>query len=266
MSARRLSVLAILICAALGLVACSQRTPAASDGGAQSSGASVLGTSVAQAVEDMRLCGLHPLGSPQIGSAEVSARDAYADSCFESSKAVGPEPIPYLVRKVARLTFVLRERSEANATTTANFHVADGKITESWLELGGANGGRTSLNDHSRLMPPGVYEPSRIRLDEVLHISFADGHKVVRDPKIISHVVSLISDSRPVMADDAGAPDVASYDLLLTHSNGAVTDIRFECPVRGGQTLARVVHPECLHGIRLRPAPGLVEYLDEHLR
>ena len=252
----RSSALVASLCAALALAACSGPPVSVSSVPVRRANRSVDAGAQVQAARLMQKYGLHPSGQPQFAESVLRAPDMMTRPWFESSKAIGLDLSPHVGEKLTCISYVLRERSEADTTVTANFLVARGSVTGAWLELAGFTGGGPALNDHSQFMPPGVFETGHIRLDEVRSVG-GD-----RDPKTIRYMTGLISASKPTSADDVGAEEVGS--LMFTHANGAVTDIRVDRPEHGGPLFMMVMHPhpDSSGDLFLTPPPALLRYLD----
>jgi hypothetical protein len=228
---------------------------------------SVVTTEQVEAVALMKKYDLHPVGSPQVTQELLRESDLVSLPSFRASKVIGLDLNAHIGERLTLMSYLLRERSQAReGTITANFYVARGHVVGAWLTLRGYIGGGPALSEHDQFMPPGVYEPGRVRLEHIrsVEIITQDGSAIIRDASAINRLSALIASSRPAAADGLGADDI--YDILFTHDNGAVTDVRIDRPQHGGRFFMKFIGLESMGGTYLDPAPGLVAYLDKLTR
>jgi len=264
-SVRSMSVLVTSLALVLALSGCAGSALTAPPKAPAVPRSSALAMAQVEAVALMKRYDVHPVGSPEVSQELLGKPDMMTGPCCGASQAIGLDLNAHIGERLTLMSYLLRERNQAReGTITANFYVARGHVVGAWLDLWGYKGGGPALSDHSLFMPPGDLTPTHLVFEGVRSIDLAAGNDpqgVIHDPATIRRLLAMISASKRLRAvDDIGADD--AYFLTLTHTTGAVTDIRIERPAKGGALFITFFHPDSLADIHLAPAPGMIRFID----
>lgn len=218
---------------------------------------------------------LHPIGKPRISTLQLETSTSPVGSFFfeqmaEASKPIGLDLQEFRGTKVRRLSYLLKERSQANQPIRAMFLCKDGRVIGAFMVLEGYCGGPTPLNDKRQFAVPGL-RPDNLVFKGVKKVDVMgpwvekggdpwSKHAVLQDRPAIDRILSLLARSTRGKGGVSGTAEDEEYLLVLSYTGGQEIRARLTTKAQGSPIIL-TFDLEGFESWVYTPAPELKPYV-----